>query len=134
MPGRKGYPGYLYSDLASLYERCGAWAGRPGSITQMPILTMLNDDITHPVFDLTGYITEGQIVLSRELQRQGLYPPIAVLPSLSRLMKDGIGVEHTRDDHPHLANQLYAAYAQAAGSHWPPSLAKRRFPASTKPI
>ena len=112
VPGRKGYPGYLYSDLASLYERCGSVAGRPGSITQMPILTMLNDDITHPVPDLTGYITEGQIVLSRELQRQGIYPPIAVLPSLSRLMKDGIGAGLTRDDHPHLANQLYAAYAQ----------------------
>lgn len=112
VPSRKGYPGYLYSDLASLYERCGRVEGRPGSITQMPILTMLNDDITHPVPDLTGYITEGQIVLSRELHRQGIYPPIAVLPSLSRLMKDGIGAERTRDDHPHLANQLYAAYAQ----------------------
>ncbi|MCB0190072.1 MAG: V-type ATP synthase subunit B, partial [Caldilineaceae bacterium] len=112
VPSRKGYPGYLYSDLASLYERCGRVAGRAGSITQMPILTMLNDDITHPVPDLTGYITEGQIVLSRELHRQGIYPPIAVLPSLSRLMKDGIGAEHTRADHPHLANQLYAAYAQ----------------------
>lgn len=112
VPSRKGYPGYLYSDLASLYERCGRVADRAGSITQMPILTMLNDDITHPVPDLTGYITEGQIVLSRELHRQGIYPPIAVLPSLSRLMKDGIGADRTRDDHPHLANQLYAAYAQ----------------------
>ncbi|MEZ4867063.1 MAG: V-type ATP synthase subunit B [Caldilineaceae bacterium] len=112
VPSRKGYPGYLYSDLASLYERCGRVEGRPGSITQMPILTMLNDDITHPIPDLTGYITEGQIVLSRELHRQGVYPPIAVLPSLSRLMKDGIGAGRTRDDHPHLANQLYAAYAQ----------------------
>jgi V/A-type H+-transporting ATPase subunit B len=113
VPGRKGYPGYLYSDLASLFERCGRVQGRQGSITQIPILSMPNDDITHPVPDLTGYITEGQIVLSRELQRQGIYPPIAVLPSLSRLMKDGIGAGLTRADHPHLANQLFAAYAQA---------------------
>lgn len=112
VPSRKGYPGYLYSDLASLYERCGRVEGRGGSITQMPILTMPSDDITHPVPDLTGYITEGQIVLSRELHRQGVYPPISVLPSLSRLMKDGIGSGQTRDDHPHLANQLYASYAQ----------------------
>ena len=112
VPSRKGYPGYLYSDLASLYERCGRVDGRSGSITQMPILTMPSDDITHPVPDLTGYITEGQIVLSRELHRQGIYPPISVLPSLSRLMKDGIGPGQTRDDHPHLASQLYASYAQ----------------------
>ena len=112
VPSRKGYPGYLYSDLAALYERCGRVAGRRGSITQMPMLSMPNDDITHPVPDLTGYITEGQIVLSRELHRQGVYPPIDVLPSLSRLMKDGIGAGQTRDDHPHLASQLYAAYAQ----------------------
>lgn len=111
VPSRKGYPGYLYSDLAAIYERCGRVAGRRGSITQLPIVSMPNDDITHPVPDLTGYITEGQIVLSRDLQRQGIYPPIDVLPSLSRLMKDGIGAGHTRDDHPHLANQLYAAYA-----------------------
>ena len=103
VPSRKGYPGYLYSDLAALYERCGRVEGRRGSITQMPILTMPNDDITHPVPDLTGYITEGQIVLSRDLHRQGVYPPIDVLPSLSRLMKDGIGAGHTRDDHPHVA-------------------------------
>lgn len=112
VPGRKGYPGYLYTDLATLYERCGRVRGRPGSLTQLPILTMPGDDITHPVPDLTGYITEGQIVLSRALQREGIYPPIAVLPSLSRLMKDGIGTGHTRDDHPGLAAQLYAAYAR----------------------
>ncbi|MCZ7575299.1 MAG: V-type ATP synthase subunit B [Ardenticatenaceae bacterium] len=111
VPGRKGYPGYLYSDLASLYERCGRVHGRAGSITQVPILTMPNDDITHPIPDLTGYITEGQIFLSRDLHRQGIYPPINVLPSLSRLMKDSIGEGKTRADHPHLANQLYAAYA-----------------------
>ncbi len=111
VPSRKGYPGYLYSDLASIYERCGRVVGHRGSITQMPVLTMPSDDITHPVPDLTGYITEGQIVLSRELHRQGIYPPIDVLPSLSRLMKDGIGEGRTRVDHPHLANQLYAAYA-----------------------
>jgi V/A-type H+-transporting ATPase subunit B len=111
VPSRKGYPGYLYSDLASLYERTGRVKGSTGSITQLPILTMPNDDITHPVPDLTGYITEGQIVLSRELFRRGIYPPIAVLPSLSRLMKDSIGEEHTRADHAHLAAQLYAAYA-----------------------
>ncbi len=111
VPGRKGYPGYLYSDLASLYERTGRIKGSDGSITQMPILTMPNDDITHPVPDLTGYITEGQTVLSRELFNRDIYPPIAVLPSLSRLMKDGIGEGRTRADHPHLAAQLYAAYA-----------------------
>jgi V/A-type H+-transporting ATPase subunit B len=111
VPSRQGYPGYLYSDLASLYERTGRLADRPGSITQVPILTMPNDDINHPIPDLTGYITEGQIVLSRDLFRRGIYPPIDVLPSLSRLMKDGIGEGATRDDHPDLANQLYAAYA-----------------------
>ncbi len=111
VPSRKGYPGYLYSDLASIYERCGRVVGGKGSVTQMPVLTMPSDDITHPVPDLTGYITEGQIVLSRNLHRQGIYPPINVLPSLSRLMKDGIGTGRTREDHPHLANQLYAAYA-----------------------
>lgn len=134
VPSRKGYPGYLYSDLASLYERTGRIRTSEGSITQIPILTMPNDDITHPVPDLTGYITEGQITLGRELHHQGVYPPIAVLPSLSRLMKDGIGgpimmmqseavgsqsrmMDHgtgkdrTRADHPHLAAQLYAAYA-----------------------
>jgi len=111
VPSRKGYPGYLYSDLASLYERTGRIKGSSGSITQLPILTMPNDDITHPVPDLTGYITEGQIVLSRELFQRGIYPPIIVLPSLSRLMKDSIGEGHTRTDHPHLSAQLYAAYA-----------------------
>ena len=111
VPSRQGYPGYLYSDLASLYERTGLLVDRPGSITQVPILTMPNDDIKHPIPDLTGFITEGQIVLSRDLFRRGIYPPIDVLPSLSRLMKDGIGEGATRDDHPDLANQLYAAYA-----------------------
>jgi len=111
VPSRKGYPGYLYSDLASLYERTGRVKGSRGSITQLPILTMPNDDITHPVPDLTGYITEGQTVLSRELFQQGVYPPIAILPSLSRLMKDGIGEGRTRADHANLAAQLYAAYA-----------------------
>jgi V/A-type H+-transporting ATPase subunit B len=111
VPSRKGYPGYLYSDLASLYERTGRIKGSQGSITQLPILTMPNDDITHPVPDMTGYITEGQVVLSRELFQRDIYPPIAVLPSLSRLMKDSIGEDHTRADHAHLAAQLYAAYA-----------------------
>jgi V/A-type H+-transporting ATPase subunit B len=111
VPSRKGYPGYLYSDLASLYERAGRIKTSQGSITQLPILTMPNDDITHPVPDLTGYITEGQIVLGRDLNHQDIYPPIAVLPSLSRLMKDGIGEERTRADHSHLSAQLYAAYA-----------------------
>jgi V/A-type H+-transporting ATPase subunit B len=111
VPSRKGYPGYLYSDLASMYERTGRIKSSEGSITQIPILTMPNDDITHPMPDLTGYITEGQIVLGRELSQEGIYPPIAVLPSLSRLMKDGIGKNRTRDDHPHLGAQLYAAYA-----------------------
>lgn len=111
VPSRKGYPGYLYSDLASIYERTGRIKGSTGSITQIPILTMPNDDITHPVPDLTGYIAEGQIVLGRDLFQQGIYPPIAVLPSLSRLMKDSIGAGRTRADHSHLAAQLYAAYA-----------------------
>ena len=111
VPSRKGYPGYLYSDLASIYERTGRIKTSEGSITQIPILSMPNDDITHPVPDMTGYITEGQIVLGRNLSHQGLYPPISVLPSLSRLMKDGIGAKRTREDHSHLAAQLYAAYA-----------------------
>lgn len=111
VPSRKGYPGYLYSDLASLYERTGRIKTSQGSITQIPILTMPNDDITHPVPDLTGYITEGQIVLDRNLAHQDVYPPISVLPSLSRLMKDGIGEGRTRADHSHLSAQLYAAYA-----------------------
>lgn len=111
IPSRKGYPGYLYSDLASLYERAGMLHGGEGSITQIPILTMPNDDITHPIPDLTGYITEGQIVLERSLYQRGIYPPISILPSLSRLMKDGIGEGYTREDHPDLANQLFAAYS-----------------------
>ncbi|MEI8349948.1 MAG: V-type ATP synthase subunit B [Candidatus Omnitrophota bacterium] len=112
IPARKGYPGYLYSDLASLYERAGMIKGINGSITQLPILTMPNDDITHPIPDLTGYITEGQIVLERELYSRGIYPPIAGLPSLSRLMKDNIGKDLTREDHPALASQLFACYAR----------------------
>jgi V/A-type H+-transporting ATPase subunit B len=112
VPSRKGYPGYLYSDLASLYERAGKIEGSSGSITQLPILSMPNDDISHPIPDLTGYITEGQIVLERELFQKGVYPPVAGLPSLSRLMKDGIGEGMTRDDHRDLASQLFAAYAR----------------------
>ena len=112
IPGRKGFPGYLYSDLASLYERAGIIEGIEGSVTQLPILTMPNDDITHPVPDLTGYITEGQIVLDRGLEQGGVYPPISVLPSLSRLMKDVIGDGYTRADHSVCANQLLASYAQ----------------------
>jgi len=112
VPSRKGYPGYLYSDLASLYERTGRLVSAEGSITQLPILTMPNDDITHPVPDLTGYITEGQIVLNRELHAKGIFPPINVLPSLSRIMKDGIGKGYTRADHPNWATQLYAAYSR----------------------
>ena len=114
IPGRKGYPGYLYSDLASIYERAGIINGAKGSITQIPILTMPNDDITHPVPDLTGYITEGQIVLDRGLEQSGVYPPISVLPSLSRLMKDGIGEGYTRADHSAVSNQLFAAYAKVS--------------------
>ncbi|MBQ8827129.1 MAG: V-type ATP synthase subunit B [Oscillospiraceae bacterium] len=114
IPGRKGYPGYLYSDLAAIYERAGIINGAKGSITQIPILTMPNDDITHPVPDLTGYITEGQIVLDRGLEQSGVYPPIAVLPSLSRLMKDGIGEGYTRADHSAVSNQLFAAYAKVS--------------------
>ncbi|MBQ4095604.1 MAG: V-type ATP synthase subunit B [Oscillospiraceae bacterium] len=112
IPGRKGYPGYLYSDLASLYERAGIVEGKQGSVTQIPILTMPNDDITHPVPDLTGYITEGQIVLDRGLDQTGIYPPVSVLPSLSRLMKDGIGEGYTREDHSSVSNQLFASYAK----------------------
>ena len=112
VPGRRGYPGYMYTDLASLYERAGRQKGKAGSITMVPILTMPEDDKTHPIPDLTGYITEGQIVLDRSLQGQGLYPPVNVLPSLSRLMKDGIGEGYTRADHQPLANQLFASYAK----------------------
>ncbi|HCU23024.1 MAG TPA: V-type ATP synthase subunit B [Candidatus Atribacteria bacterium] len=112
VPGRRGYPGYLYTDLATMYERAGRIRGKKGSITQIPILTMPEDDKTHPIPDLTGYITEGQIIVSRQLFRKGIYPPIDVLPSLSRLRDKGIGKEKTRDDHSDLANQLFAAYAR----------------------
>ena len=112
VPGRRGYPGYMYTDLATIYERAGRVRGSKGSITQMPILTMPDDDITHPIPDLTGYITEGQIVLSRELYRKGIYPPVDVLPSLSRLMKGGIGEGRTREDHANVSDQLYSAYAE----------------------
>ena len=112
IPSRKGFPAYLYSDLASLYERAGMIQGKPGSVTQVPILTMPNDDITHPIPDLTGYITEGQIVLDRDMDQSGVYPPINILSSLSRLMKDGIGEGFTRADHPSLSNQLFAAYSK----------------------
>lgn len=111
IPSRKGYPGYLYSDLASIYERAGMLRGKPGSITQIPVVTMPNDDISHPIPDRSGFITEGQIVLDRDLDQRGIYPPIAGLPSLSRLMKDGIGEGMTRADHAHLASQLFASYA-----------------------
>ena len=112
VPGRKGYPGYLYSDLAELYERAGKIKGSSGSITQLPILSMPNDDISHPIPDLTGYITEGQIVLGRELFQKGLYPPVAALSSLSRLMKDGIGPDMTREDHASVSSQLFASYSK----------------------
>lgn len=112
IPGRKGYPGYLYSDLASIYERAGMIKGKNGSVTQIPILTMPNDDITNPIPDLTGYITEGQIVLDRSLDSTGIYPPVGILPSLSRLMKDGIGEGFTRADHSAVSNQLFASYAK----------------------
>ncbi|RKZ38281.1 MAG: V-type ATP synthase subunit B [Gammaproteobacteria bacterium] len=113
VPARKGYPGYLYSDFAEIYERAGRIKNRHGSITMVPVVSMPSDDITHPIPDLTGYITEGQIVLSRELHNQGIYPPVNVPPSLSRLMKDGIGKDHTREDHGRIANQIYAAYTRA---------------------
>lgn len=112
VPGRRGYPGYMYTDLANIYERAGRIKGRKGSLTQMPILSMPDDDITHPIPDLTGYITEGQFVQSRDLHRKGIYPPVNVLPSLSRLMKNGIGEGKTREDHANVSDQLYAAYAQ----------------------
>ena len=112
VPGRRGYPGYMYTDLAMLYERAGIVKGKKGSITQFPILTMPGDDITHPIPDLSGYITEGQIVISRELHQQGIYPPINVLPSLSRLMGSCIGADTTREDHKSVSDQMYAAYAQ----------------------
>jgi len=112
IPGRRGFPGYMYTDLAMIYERAGVIKGRKGSVTQIPILTMVGDDITHPIPDLTGYITEGQIVLSRELHRKGVFPPVDVLPSLSRLMNMGIGKERTREDHKQVSDQVYAAYAE----------------------
>lgn len=112
IPSRKGYPGYLYSDLAMIYERAGIVAGKPGSVTQIPILTMPNDDITHPIPDLTGYITEGQVVFDRDLQGKSIYPPIDILPSLSRLMSGGIGENYTRKDHQAVANQLFASYSR----------------------
>lgn len=113
IPGRKGFPGYMYSDLASLYERAGRIKGKKGSITQIPIVTMPNDDITHPIPDLTGFITEGQIVLSRDLHKRNIYPPIDILSSLSRLMKEGVGEGKTREDHSDVASQLYSLYAQS---------------------
>ena len=113
VPGRKGYPGYLYTDLSTIYERAGKLNGKKGSVTQVPILSMPSDDITHPIPDLTGYITEGQIVLGRDLFRQGIYPPVNILMSLSRLMKDGIGKDRTRDDHGEISNQNYDAYSRA---------------------
>jgi V/A-type H+-transporting ATPase subunit B len=114
IPGRKGYPGYLYSDLATIYERAGCIRGLPGTLTQLPVLTMPGDDIGHPIPDLTGYITEGQLVLDKELDRRGIYPPVKILPSLSRLMDAGIGQGYTHEDHPALAHQLFAAYARTA--------------------
>ena len=116
IPSRKGFPSYMYSDLASLYERAGLIRGRPGSVTLVPILTMPGDDISHPIPDLTGYITEGQIVLSRELSQKGIYPPVGILPSLSRLMKDGTGKGFTRADHPDLSNQLFASYSEVSSA------------------
>ncbi len=116
IPSRKGYPSYMYSDLASIYERAGMIRGRQGSVTLMPILTMPGDDISHPIPDLTGYITEGQIVLSRELAQKGVYPPVGILPSLSRLMKDGTGKGFTREDHSELSNQLFASYSEVSGA------------------
>jgi V/A-type H+-transporting ATPase subunit B len=112
VPGRRGYPGYMYTDLATLYERAGIVKGAKGSVTQIPILSMPGDDITHPIPDLSGYITEGQIVVARELHRKGIYPPINVLPSLSRLMNSGIGNGKTREDHKAVSDQMYAGYAE----------------------
>ena len=116
VPGRRGYPGYMYTDLSTIYERAGRVKGKVGSITQIPILTMPNDDITHPIPDLTGYITEGQVYIDRQMHKKGIYPPINVLPSLSRLMKRAIGEGMTRPDHPQVSNQMYALYAQGKDS------------------
>ncbi len=116
IPSRKGFPSYMYSDLASIYERAGSVAGKPGSITLLPMLTMPGDDVGHPIPDLTGYITEGQIVLSRDLSQKGIYPPVDILPSLSRLMKDGTGKGKTRDDHSELSNQIFASYSEVNGA------------------
>lgn len=135
IPGRKGYPGYLYSDLASIYERAGIVKGAKGSVTQIPILTMPNDDITHPVPDLTGYITEGQIVLDRNLDQTGVYPAVSILPSLSRLMKDGIGEGYTREDHQMVSNQLLQPMQRCRTQEaLPPLLVRRSFPIPIKPI
>lgn len=112
LPGRRGYPGYMYSDLASLFERAGRLKGKKGSVTMLPVVTMPEDDITHPIPDLTGYITEGQLVLTREIHQKGIFPPIDVLPSLSRLMQHGIGQKHTRSDHRDVADKLYKHYAR----------------------
>jgi len=114
VPGRRGYPGYMYTDFSTIYERAGVIKGRKGSVTQFPILSMPGDDITHPIPDLSGYITEGQIVVSRDLHRKGIYPPINVLPSLSRLMNSGIGEGKTREDHKSVSDQIYAAYAEGS--------------------
>ena len=113
VPGRKGYPGYLYTDLATIYERAGKIKGSNGSLTQIPILSMPSDDITHPIPDLTGYITEGQIVLGRDLHRKEIYPPVSILSCLSRLMKEGVGEGKTRNDHQNVSSQLYSAYSRA---------------------
>ena len=127
VPGRRGYPGYLYTDLATLYERAGRIRGSEGSITQIPILTMPEDDKTHPIPDLTGYITEGQIILSRDLYKKGVNPPVDVLPSLSRLKDKGIGRGKTREDHADTMNQLFAAYARGKEARsFPPFWARRR--------
>lgn len=135
IPGRKGYPGYLYSDLASIYERAGIVKGAKGSVTQIPILTMPNDDITHPVPDLTGYITEGQIVLDRNLDQTGVYPAVSILPSLSRLMKDGIGEGYTREDHPMVSNQLLQPMQRCRTQEaLLPLSVRRSFPIPIKPI
>lgn len=135
VPGRRGYPGYLYTDLATMYERAGRLKGKKGSITQFPILTMPEDDKTHPIPDLTGYITEGQIILSRTLHRKGIFPPVDVMPSLSRLKDKGIGAGKTREDHADLMNQLFAAYARGKRPRsWPLSWEKGPSQRRTRPL